>query len=263
MMNTVAPGKATGANSPKIAEAQLRSRKVDSSYMDKRKAEQSGVRIIKGSASTVALQVGGRWGTLPTGMATSAPAPGEITLLLQRVQEGDSQALADLAPLVGWELRRLAARSLRRMPPGHTWQPTDLVHELWLRFLARNQLHFENRPHFLAVAAHLMRGIVIDHVRRRCALKRMPEVPPEASNEFETLLGLTDSHAVELVSLDDALNRLAVMRPRQAEIVEMRYFGGCTVEETAEVLEISAKTVKREWAAARAGLHAELRGIDA
>jgi RNA polymerase sigma factor (TIGR02999 family) len=163
---------------------------------------------------------------------------------------------------MGAELRHLAARSLRRLPPGHTWQPTDLVHELWLRFLGRNELHFENRPHFLAVAAHLMRDIVIDHVRRRCARKRTPEAPPETANEFEMQLGLTDSRAVELVSLDDALTRLAGMRPRQAEIVEMRYFGGCTVEETAEVLELSTKTVKREWAAARAWLHAELRGIE-
>jgi RNA polymerase sigma factor (TIGR02999 family) len=194
-------------------------------------------------------------------MDTFAPARGEVTLVLHRLQNGDFQALADLAPLVGAELRRLAARSLRNLPPGQTWQPTDLVHELWLRFLGRSELHFQNRPHFLAVASHIMRGMVIDHVRRRCARKRTPEAPPETANEFEMLLGLTDSRAVELVSLDDAITRLAAMRPRQAEIVEMRYFGGCTVEETAEVLGISAKTVKREWAAARAWLHAELNGI--
>jgi RNA polymerase sigma factor (TIGR02999 family) len=193
----------------------------------------------------------------------SAPAHGEITLLLNRLHQGDPAALADLAPLVSAELRRLAARSLRNQPPGHTWQPTDLVHELWLRLLGRAELQFQNHAHFLGVAAHLMRVMVIDYARRRGAQKRMPDAPlPEAGGEFEALLGLTDSRAAELVALDDALTQLAAMNPRQAEIVELRYFGGSTVEETAEALGLSPKTVKRAWAAARAWLHSEMSGLD-
>jgi len=191
----------------------------------------------------------------------AASAPSEITLLLNRLQEGDARALTDLAPLIGAELRRMAARSLAGQPPGHTWQPTDLVHELWVRLLGRNELRFENRSHFLGVAAHLMRGMVIDHARRRCARKRTPAEAPGAGNEFETLLGLTDSRAAELIALDDALDRLAAASPRQSQIVELRYFGGSSVEETAEALGISPKTVKRDWAIARARLHAELNRI--
>jgi RNA polymerase sigma-70 factor (ECF subfamily) len=193
----------------------------------------------------------------------SAPTHGDITLLLNRIQQGDPEALADLAPLVASELRRMAARSLRNQPQGQTWQPTDLVNELWVRLLKRGELRFENRMHFLGAASHLMRDLVIDRARRRCARKRTPDaLLLESSNEFETLLGLTDDRAAELVALEDALSRLAAVCPRQAEIVEMRYFGGLTVEETAETLAISAKTVKREWALARALLHAEMRGIE-
>ncbi|MDE3166263.1 MAG: sigma-70 family RNA polymerase sigma factor [Acidobacteriota bacterium] len=195
-------------------------------------------------------------------MAAAAPAGGEITLLLQRVRRGDSGALEDLAPLVSAELRRLAARLLHNQPPGHTWQPTDLVHELWLRLLNRHELQFENRAHFVGVAAHLMRVMVVDHARRRSAHKRTPEAAPRGMSEFEALLGLTDSRAAELVSLEDALQRLAALRPRQAEIVEMRYFAGSTVEEMAGALGLSPKTVKREWAAARAWLHSVMSGIE-
>lgn len=194
----------------------------------------------------------------------SGPAPGAITLLLNRLQDGDPAALADLAPLLSAELRRMAARSLRSQPPGHTWQPTDLVHELWLRLLRRKELHFQSHTHFLGVAAHLMRVMVIDHARQRRARKRAPAEPvANAASEFDQLLGLTEQRAAELVALDDALSRLAAVKPRQAEIVELRYFGGCTVEETAQVLRISPKTVKREWTAARARLHAQLSGLDA
>jgi|SRR5579871_82902 len=195
-------------------------------------------------------------------MALPAPADGEITVLLQRVRRGEPGALENLAPFISAELRRLAARCLHSQPPGHTWQPTDLVDEVWLRLLSRDELHFENRAHFIGVAAHLMRVLVIDHARRRSAHKRTPETVPPGTNEFEALLGLTDSRAAELVSLEDALQRLAALRPRQAEIVEMRYFAGSTVEETAEVLGLSPKTVKREWAAARAWLHAQMSGIE-
>lgn len=192
----------------------------------------------------------------------AASPRGEITVLLNRLKAGDPAALSELAPLVATELRRLAAGYLRNQAPGHTWQPTDLVNELWLRLLARGALQFENRCHFLGVAAHLMRVMVIDHARARCAAKRVPTELFESGSEFASLLALTDERAVELVGLDDGLSHLAELCPRQAEIVEMRYFAGLTVEETAAALGISPATVKREWDKARAWLHARIRGIE-
>jgi RNA polymerase sigma-70 factor, ECF subfamily len=194
-------------------------------------------------------------------MDVDEPTHGQITAILGRIKDGDAQAVSELAPLVALELRRLAAASLRRQPPGHTWQPTDLVNELWVRLLKREELQFENRAHFMGVAAHLMRVMVIDHARARCSLKRMPDSPTSnAGDAFAALLNLTESRSVELVALDGALSRLAEISPRQARIVEMRYFGGFTSEEAAEILGLSVKTVKRDWAAARAWLHARLRG---
>lgn len=181
-------------------------------------------------------------------------AHGEVTLLLQRLGKGDRQVLGELAPLLVAELRRIAANHLRDQP-GHTWQPTDLVNELWLRLLEREELRFANRAHFIGVSAHLMRVMVIDHARQRRARKRKPTTAQPLSGTLSSLLDLNESKAAELVALDEALERLAAMRPRQAEIVELRYFGGLTVEETSHALGLSEKTVKREWAAARAWLH--------
>jgi len=178
----------------------------------------------------------------------------QITLLLARVHEGDQQALADVARLLHSELRRLAAAGLSGQPPGHTWQPTDLVNELWTRLLGRNVLRFQNRAHFLGAAAHLMRAMIVDHARSRGALKRRPC----DGNLAEMLPGPMDERYAEYLAMDKALNRLARMSARQAQIVEMRHFGGLTVEETARAIGISAKTVKREWAAAGAWLHGEL-----
>jgi RNA polymerase sigma factor (TIGR02999 family) len=191
----------------------------------------------------------------------TAPA-GEITVLLNRLRAGDALALSELAPLVGAELRRLASGHLRHQAAGCTWQPTDLVNELWLRLLGRGHLDFQNRGHFLGVAAHLMRVMVIDHARARCAAKRTPEKTPDNGSEFAALLALTDERALELIALDDSLSCLAGICPRQAEIVEMRYFAGLTVEETAAALAISPATVKREWDKARAWLHARMRGAE-
>jgi len=160
-------------------------------------------------------------------------------------------------------LRRLATGYLRDQPPGHTWQPSDLVNELWLRLLGRGELGFENRGHFLGVAAHLMRTMVIDYARARSTAKRTPQAPPEGSTgELAALLALTDERVVELIALDEALTGLADLLPRQAQIVEMRHFAGLTVEEVAAALEISPATVKREWDKARAWLHARIRGIE-
>lgn len=189
-----------------------------------------------------------------------APQAGEVTVLLHRLKSGDSQALSELAPLVGAELRRLAAGYLHG-PQGYSWQPTDLVNELWIRFLGRSRLEFQNRAHFLGVAAHLMRVMVIDHARARSAAKRRPPSPSE-TDELQACLPLTEERALELLALEDALTRLAGISPRQAEIVELRYFAGLTVEEAGAALEISPATVKREWDKARAWLHARMRGLD-
>jgi RNA polymerase sigma factor (TIGR02999 family) len=192
-----------------------------------------------------------------------AAPPGEITVLLTRLRAGDPKALSELAPLVGAELRRLATGYLRQQPPGHTWQPSDLVNELWLRLLGRGELGFQNRTHFLGAAAHLMRAMVIDHARARSTAKRTPQALPEGTaGEFAELLALTDERAVELIALDGALTGLGDLNPRQEQIVEMRYFAGLTVEEVAAALEISPATVKREWDKARAWLHARIRGME-
>jgi len=193
----------------------------------------------------------------------SQPQRGEITLLLDRIQGGDREAVSDLASLAFPELRRLAAACLRQQPPGHTWMPTDLVNELWVRLLRRETLEYQNRGHFLGAAAHLMRAMVIDHARARCAGRRSPPangIPLAGS--LDAHLPLSDNDAAKLLALDEALARLAVMSGRQAQVVEMRYFAGFTVEETAEAMGFSAKTIKREWAAARAWLHAELREME-
>jgi RNA polymerase sigma factor (TIGR02999 family) len=188
---------------------------------------------------------------------------GEITLLLDRIQGGDREAVSDLASLAFPELRRLAAECLRRQPPGHTWMPTDLVNELWVRLLRRETLEYRNRGHFLGAAAHLMRALVIDHARGRCAVRRSPPAGgTPLAGALDAHLPLSEAGAAELVALDEALARLALMSVRQAQVVEMRYFAGFTVEETAEAMGLSAKTIKREWAAARAWLHAELRVVE-
>jgi RNA polymerase sigma factor (TIGR02999 family) len=171
---------------------------------------------------------------------------------LRRIQEGDRAAISDLASVAFPELRRLASACLRREGSGHTWFPTDLVDELWVRLLRRDRIEFQDRSHFLGAAVHLMRALVIDHARMRRAGKRSPP-------HHEIPAGFPQADAEQLLALNDALDRLATMSPRQAQIVEMRYFAGFTIEEIAGALELSPKTIKREWAAARAWLHAELR----
>jgi RNA polymerase sigma-70 factor (ECF subfamily) len=184
----------------------------------------------------------------------------QITLLLARIKHGDQQALSEVAHLLHAELRRMAAANLHGQTPGYTWQPIDLVNELWVRLLTRDELRFENRAHFLGVAGHLMRAMVVDHARALSARQRTPsEGSPPGNDEFGILLRLSDRQLAELLALDAALDRLAEMSARQAQIVEMRFFGGLTVEETAQALALSPKTIKREWAAARAWLHGELR----
>ncbi len=180
----------------------------------------------------------------------------DVTRMLREWSAGDPSAADRLLPVVYGELRRLAAACLRRERSGHTLQPTALVNEAWLR-LADQSTPWQNRAHFLGVAAGAMRRILVDHARRRQAKKRGGEV---------LRVTLTDGVAagpgneLDLVRLDEALERLAALDERQARMVTMRFFAGLTVEETAEALDVSEKTVKRDWAAAKAFLLRELGG---
>jgi len=183
--------------------------------------------------------------------------PGEITLLLQQMGSGDTQATEKLLRLVLPELRALARHYLRGERPGHTLQPTALVNEAYLRLVSDQARNWRNRAHFVAVTAGVMRRILIDHARRRRALKRGAQLAPiEFSDERE---GLSADEAEELIALDAALNRLEVLNPRHCQVVELRYFGGLSVEETAEALSVSPITVKRDWSVARAWLKGQVR----
>ena len=182
---------------------------------------------------------------------------GEITLLLQQMGDGDTEATEKLLRLVLPELRALARHYLRGERPGHTLQPTALVNEAYLRLVSDQARNWRNRAHFVAVTAGVMRRILIDHARRRRALKRGAQLAPiEFSDERE---GLSANEAEELIALDAALNRLEVLNPRHSQVVELRYFGGLSVEETAEVLSVSPITVKRDWSVARAWLKGQVR----
>jgi RNA polymerase sigma factor (TIGR02999 family) len=175
--------------------------------------------------------------------------------LLTKAKAGDEKAVSQLMPLVYDELRRLAASYLRRERPGQTLQATALVHEAYVRLIGERAHNWQNRTHFLAIAALSMRQILVQRARRRKAAKRGGD--PERITLDEQLLGDRAPGATEeidLVALDAALEQLAVENARQAKIVEMRYFGGLSVEECAEALGISPATVKRDWTVARAWL---------
>ena len=181
----------------------------------------------------------------------------QVTALLSRLRRGDRRAADLLVPLVMDELRRLARHYLSGERTGHTLQPTALVHEAYLKLAGYQNLSWEGRSHFIAVAAGLMRQILIDSARRHRAAKRgrqFEQVPLEENRDF-----LTVEDSAELLALDEALQRLERMNPRQSRVVELRYFGGLSVEESAEALGVSPITVKRDWATARAWLRAELK----
>ncbi len=186
-------------------------------------------------------------------MATSSPDP--LATLLDRARQGQPAAVEELVPILYTELRRIAARSLRRERPGQTLQPTALVHEAYLRLLKDEDLSFQNRAHFLAIAARSMRQILVEHARARDAQKRGGRRHQVTLDEGMAAEGPRD---VELVALDEALDRLKLVDPGQAQIVELRFFGGLTNEEAAEALGVSPATVKRGWAVARAWLYREL-----
>ena len=181
---------------------------------------------------------------------------GQVTALLTRLRRGDQKAAEQLVPLVMDELRRLARYYLRDERTGHTLQPTALVHEAYLKLAGYQNLNWESRTHFIGVAASLMRQILIDSARRHRAAKRGRHFEQVSLDEHRDFLQVERSE--ELLALDEALHRLEKMNSRQSRIVELRYFGGLSVEETAEALGVSPITVKREWATARAWLRAEL-----
>lgn len=180
------------------------------------------------------------------------------TQLLLRWRSGDQAALQALIPLVYRDLRLAAHRCLRAERSDHTLQSTELVHEAYLRLAGDHPLPTENRAHFVAIAARLMRQILVDYARRRSAAKRGPQYKLELDASFD----LPQQETVDVVALDDALNRLSRRDVQQEKIVEMRFFGGLTVEETAMALEISPATVKRDWNMAKAWLMREV-GRDA
>lgn len=179
----------------------------------------------------------------------------ETTALLRAWAGGDQQALAALVPRVYRELRRLAGRCLRNENPGQSLQVTDLVHEAYLQLADASQLDWQHRSHFFAVSATLMRRILVDRARRRTAAKRGS---PVAGVNIEQALDMSTRRSAELVALDDALNTLSAVDPRKARIIELRFFGGLEVKETAAVVGVSAETVMRDWKLAKAWLLKEL-----
>jgi RNA polymerase sigma-70 factor, ECF subfamily len=179
----------------------------------------------------------------------------DTTQLLRAWARGDSEALDELTPRVYRELRRIAARLLQNERPGHSLQSADLVHEAYLRLVNARKLDWQHRAHFFAVSATLMRRILLDRARRKAADKRGGKAHPL---DLTKTLDVAQAKARELVALDDALNALAEVDPRKSRIVELRFFGGLSVKETAEVVKVSSDTVMRDWKIARAWLLTEL-----
>jgi RNA polymerase sigma factor (TIGR02999 family) len=182
----------------------------------------------------------------------------DVTALLVRWSRGDSDALASLMPIIYAECRTIAARQLALERRDHTLDPTALVHELYLRLVDQRRSTWENRAQFFGVAARLMRRVLVDHARARHAEKRGGDavfVSLDAAADTPD-----DSQVADVLAIDEALERLAAHDPEQVQIVELRYFAGLTVEETARVVGRSSRTVKREWRLAKAWLYQELRG---
>jgi RNA polymerase sigma-70 factor, ECF subfamily len=183
------------------------------------------------------------------------PAPEEVSQLLRAWSDGDKTAFDKLMPLVYGELRQMAKRYMDRQPTGHTLQTTALIHEAYLRLVGQSEVQWQNRAHFFGVAARAMRHILVDYARNRQAAKRGGAVQQVTLDEAATV---SAEQAAELVALDDALESLAAFDRRKSQVVELRYFGGLTVEETAEVLQVSPGTVARDWRLARTWLLREL-----
>ena len=183
------------------------------------------------------------------------PAPHEVTQLLREWGSGDLAAFDKLMSLVYEELRRMAKRYMDRQNPGHTLQTTALIHEAYLRLVNQQEVQWQNRAHFFGVAAKAMRHILVDYARTRQAAKRGGAAYIVSLDEAALV---STERTEELAALDDALQSLAAFDQRKSQVVELRYFGGLTVEETAEVLKVSAETVARDWRLARSWLLREL-----
>jgi RNA polymerase sigma factor (TIGR02999 family) len=182
-------------------------------------------------------------------------APSDVTELLNRWRNGDAAAFERLLPLVYGELRRIARRHMRTQPPDHTLQPTALIHEAYVRMAGQSTGTWQNRDHFLGAAARAMRHVLVDHARAKKSAKRgggARAVPIEEG------IGTSAERLDALVALDEALSRLEQLHPRQGRVIELRFFGGFTIEETAKILNVSPETVMLDWRAAKAWLHAEL-----
>jgi RNA polymerase sigma factor (TIGR02999 family) len=183
--------------------------------------------------------------------------PENVTQLLIDWGKGDKEALDKLVPLVYEELRRQAARYLRHERVGHTLQTTALIHEAYVRLVDQRNVHWQNRAHFFGIAAQMMRRILVDHARSK---KRAKRGGSDIRISFTEASLKTPDQDLDIVALDEALERLAQIDEQQSRIVELRFFSGLTVEETAEVLSISTATVKRDWSMAKAWLHREISG---
>lgn len=179
----------------------------------------------------------------------------EITALLHAHAAGDQSALDQLLPGVYDELRRIARQRLRRERPGHTLAPTELVHEAFMKLMPAKGVDWRSRAHFFALASRAMRNVLVDHAIRRRAVKRGAGAPALSLDETDAA---TEQPLEDLIALSDALGRLERLDPRQAQVVECRFFGGLTLDETAEALNTSAATISRDWTFARAWLHNEL-----
>jgi RNA polymerase sigma-70 factor (ECF subfamily) len=187
----------------------------------------------------------------------------DVTMLLSALTRGDEAAASKLMPVVYNELRKLAGAYMRRERVDHTLQATALVHEAYIKLIDQRSVNWQSRAHFFGVSAQLMRRILIDHARGHTRDKRGGELKKVSLDE---VFVFSERQADELLAVDDSLNLLAKIDPRQARVVELRFFGGLSVEEAADVLGVSPKTVKREWSVAKAWLAADLKqrhGIDA
>ena len=182
-------------------------------------------------------------------------SPKRVTELLRARSGGDQSALDQLIPLTYDELRRLAAHYHRQERANHTLQPTALVHEAYLRLIDQKQMQGQNRAHFLGAAAQVMRRILVDHARQKCAAKRDGA---EHKLTLDEEVAFAEERDVNLLALDDALIKLEALDPQKSRIVELKFFGGLSIEETAEVLGVSPRTVTRQWGAAKAWLHREI-----
>jgi RNA polymerase sigma factor (TIGR02999 family) len=180
---------------------------------------------------------------------------GDVTRLLTLVRGGNQEAVNQLVPLIYDELRRMAGAYMRGERPGHTLQATALVNEAYMRLVGGQATQWENRAHFFAIAAHTMREVLVDHARRHGAGKRGGDA---RRVEMDDELSIVAGKLEDVIAIDEALQRLAEIDPRQSRLVELRFFAGLNVEEAAEIMGISPKTIKREWRSAKAWLHREL-----